>query len=463
MLILNLLSTGLGCAAMSEGDHESIGATNGDVAIGAAQQTAMLELLSFCATDLAFLDDTVALNARAAKRIVAYRNGPDGVYPSGDDNPIESLEELDAIKYVGEAALTTLRDYVIANPPPASELVEGVQLNGEQVLAVLWGVGQATVTELDKTVELNSKAAANLVAGAPYANVAAIGAVAYVGPSALSTLRSYAHVWVGQMSGHAATASYDGVSFDAATAATALEIANDASLQDLTTVGDLYSQGAKAIIAGRAHSTLADVAATSGVGPATMQALHDFAVSGLWSIENSCTLSATPTADKLVDDYQTALAAYDIYAPNYHRFEIATYEIPACNSIEDSATLDALTQLMIDHAGWGWVVSKFPQMLQYKAVYDGPGMFTWQLSKSINYAGDWSNDHIGYGEPNAQEDYDALEAMADQIKAEALADPEGTFSMHIHLSASECSQDVVLMFKAATGKVTVIHKDTDCY
>lgn len=86
---------------------------------------------------LAVLDDDVALDKRAAENIVAHRNGPDGVLGSGDDDPFDDLAELDAIPYVGPAALQALLAYAKANASPPcliiSEYIEGQGMNNKAI------------------------------------------------------------------------------------------------------------------------------------------------------------------------------------------------------------------------------------------------------------------------------------------------------------------------------------------
>jgi hypothetical protein len=77
---------------------------------GSAQATALLELVNSASLEL--LDDEIALDARAARNIVAYRDGLDGLTNTADDNPIDSLEELDSISWVGERAFGKLASYL---------------------------------------------------------------------------------------------------------------------------------------------------------------------------------------------------------------------------------------------------------------------------------------------------------------------------------------------------------------
>ena len=62
------------------------------------------------------------VHTRAARSISAHLLGPDGVRGTGDDATIESLEELDAIKYVGPSAL----EQMLAIPQVAVATCGGV-------------------------------------------------------------------------------------------------------------------------------------------------------------------------------------------------------------------------------------------------------------------------------------------------------------------------------------------------
>src|SRR5262249_7971666 len=64
------------------------------------------------------------------------------------------------------------------------------------------GVNQADLATLDAL--LDARAAQGLVAHRPFASVAAMGGVAYVGAAALGALRAQAQTWWGAMHGSAA-------------------------------------------------------------------------------------------------------------------------------------------------------------------------------------------------------------------------------------------------------------------
>lgn len=281
--LLGIAASTFACAVESatepgeptEGSFEEVVVSEQEVGI-------VLAFLNDPATDLETLDVRVGLEARAAENLIAHRNGADGVYPSADDDLYGTLAEVDAVPYVGDVALGQIRTWAIDHAPLPAEYVEGVQFTSEQVTAVVWGVNHATVSELDVEVGLSSQAAQNLVAAAPYQSVTSIGAIAYVGPSALSTLKDYAVTWTARMNAGAPASqagTYDGVTFDEPTAAVALSIAQSASYEQLTSSG-MNTTGANAIVNGRPFATLSQVSSTYGVGPATMESLRVYAASG---------------------------------------------------------------------------------------------------------------------------------------------------------------------------------------
>ena len=97
----------------------------------------MLDFVNYPGTDAALLDRPVGLDARAAAEHRGRRNGADGVTPSADDQPFATLAQIDAVPYVGDAALSKLAAYAPAHPAPSAETVEGVAFAGWQSHAVV--------------------------------------------------------------------------------------------------------------------------------------------------------------------------------------------------------------------------------------------------------------------------------------------------------------------------------------
>jgi DNA uptake protein ComE-like DNA-binding protein len=263
-----------GCTAELEED-EALGMSRPEIELGAEEIGQMLALVNDSGTDEALLDEAVGLDRRAAENILAHRNGPDGKLGNSDDDLFDDIAELDAVAYVGASALEAIRSYAAANPLPPSELVEGVLFDGTQAQAVVWGVNQATVDELDHVVLLDIRAAKSLVALAPFSSVTQMGPIGFVGQHALRQLRFNAARWHAAMQGSLA-GTYDGVTFDEPTAQMAFTLANEEPWNGLVESG-MWSTGATRIVDNRPYADLAEVAAVVGVGTTTMEQLHHFA------------------------------------------------------------------------------------------------------------------------------------------------------------------------------------------
>jgi DNA uptake protein ComE-like DNA-binding protein len=293
---LLLAALGMGATGCLVDAQESEDVSASTMGLTSEETAILLAFVNDPATTVGVLDVDVDLDSRAANNIVAHRDGLDGVAGSADDDLFGTIYELDGVPYVGETALQNIRDYALAHaPPPPPEVVEGIAFTSEQVAAVIWGVNKATLAELDYDAALERRAAENLFAGKPYTSIGEMGPLAYVGPTALTALRDHAAAWSAEKSaglptdepvvdepvaGQPQAGTYDGVVFDEATAQAALAIALTYSYTELVAAG-LPGTGAAPIVGNRPYTALSQVAAVSGVGPATMTALHAHAASTL--------------------------------------------------------------------------------------------------------------------------------------------------------------------------------------
>jgi DNA uptake protein ComE-like DNA-binding protein len=166
--------------------------------------------------------------------------------------------------------------------------VKAVRFEGWESEAVVWGVNQASAETLQGL--LDNRAASSLLTHRPFTAVAQMGSLAYVGATALRGLESSAlDFWSLKHGGlsYSLAGVFDGVSFDEASAQTALDICNKATQAQLTAHA-VSTSAAKAIIAARAFVSLGQVSAVSGVGTATMNALLAYAQSGQWTTQVDC-------------------------------------------------------------------------------------------------------------------------------------------------------------------------------
>ncbi|MCY1016128.1 nuclease A inhibitor family protein [Pyxidicoccus sp. MSG2] len=247
----------------------------------------ILDFVNYPGNSVGVLQNQVGIHPWAAVAITAHRDGADSVSPSADDAYFTTIAGLDAVPNVDDTVLQQLDVYSAAHPAPAGETVEGVSFRGWESESVVWGVNHADSATIHNLLE--ARAADHLYAGRPYTRVAQMGAVTWVGPTALVQLRAHALPWWNCLHGQTCLAgTFDGVTFNEPTAVTALDLANQATYAQLTGHGVAGAQ-ANDLIAARPYTSLAAVAATYGIGTATMDALKTYAQGGpstcitLWS------------------------------------------------------------------------------------------------------------------------------------------------------------------------------------
>ncbi len=267
LVVSTLLATACGPGPASTTAHDDVA----DVEPGPPAENAVLEFLNDRATDAALLDVEVALDRRAADGLIAHRDGGDGLAGTADDDPFDTLGEVDSVPYVGPSGMEKIVDYVERQGWLAYQggTFEGVAFTAGQVALALDLANAASEALLDDDVGLDQRAAQNVVSARPIGSMNALAGVAYVGPSALRKIRSFLPTW--QENGTPLEV-YDGVGFTHLEAARALAAANDANLDALSSVG-IFSPQSTLLIDGRVWPSLAQVAAAGGIGPLTMSRL----------------------------------------------------------------------------------------------------------------------------------------------------------------------------------------------
>jgi hypothetical protein len=171
---------------------------------GTAAASGVIALINHASSTFSVLDIDVRLDRRAAKNLVAHRDGPDGTLGTADDDLFNSVAEVDRIKYVGTTALARLESYAkdkgFIKPggggggtiSPVSGTYDGVYFTLKQAELVLKLVNSAAQSVLDDDVPLDARAATNIVGLRPLATMKDLAAVSYVGGVALRLLRDYA-------------------------------------------------------------------------------------------------------------------------------------------------------------------------------------------------------------------------------------------------------------------------------
>ncbi len=163
---------------------------------GSPEAIGLLAFLNDTTTTLAVLDDQVPLERRAALYLIAHRNGRDGLLGTRDDDLYGTYAEVDAVAYVGTAALAALEAYVGARGwiPTGSDTLgtwDGVAFTADEAEAVLDLVNDATAGELDNDVPLDGRAVNSIVAARPIATILDLSNLYYVGGTTLNLLKAY--------------------------------------------------------------------------------------------------------------------------------------------------------------------------------------------------------------------------------------------------------------------------------
>jgi hypothetical protein len=190
--LLLLPALAAGCALAGD-DAASV---QGELVDGSPESIGVLAFLNSPTTTVTVLDDDVPLDRRAATKLVAHRDGADGVAGTADDDRFDTVREVDDVPYVGETALRALAAYAIANGyVPGDDTVlgtfEGVTFTVGEAARALTIVNNESDGVLDVEVGLDSRAVRNIIAARPIGSIAQLAAVAYVGTTALRLIKDY--------------------------------------------------------------------------------------------------------------------------------------------------------------------------------------------------------------------------------------------------------------------------------
>lgn len=161
---------------------------------GTPEAVGLLAFLADAATTEALLDVDVALDRRAAESIVDHRDGPDGLRGTVDDDPLDTVAEVDACYWVGQSAIDALLAWADAHDfvPVGDDLLgvyDGVSFTVDQATETIAFVNEATDQALDDDVPLDRRAVDSIVAARPIDTVLELSQLYYVGSSALALLQ----------------------------------------------------------------------------------------------------------------------------------------------------------------------------------------------------------------------------------------------------------------------------------
>lgn len=238
-----------------------------DLPADSAEGLTIVEFLNDAGTTVELLDESVGLDSRAAENLIAHRDGADATPATGDDDLFDGIDEIDAIAWVGPAAVEALTAYVTAQGwvTYAGGSFEGVVFNTSQITLTLDAVNFASFETLDVDAKLASNAAANIVAARPIVSMRQLSEIPQVGPATLERIRAFLPAW--QIQG-VTLETYDGVTFTHQEAAGALAAANVATKEELAAAGIAGAQD-DILFSHRPWSSLSLVTSTAGIGPLT--------------------------------------------------------------------------------------------------------------------------------------------------------------------------------------------------
>ncbi|MEE2787931.1 MAG: hypothetical protein VX589_11380 [Myxococcota bacterium] len=197
-IVLCMVAGAFGCGDVAEqasidvleGDPQ--GVINVSLLDGSPSAVGILSWLNDESTDVWSLDVEANLDRRAARFIIHHRNGPDGTYGTWDDNPFDTIEEVDEVKWVGPKTMARLAEFATAMGwvPVRGDLLgvyDRVAFSVVDSEAVISLVNRESLTYLDDL--LHRRAAQNIVAERPIRSIKQLARIAYVGTDALLTLK----------------------------------------------------------------------------------------------------------------------------------------------------------------------------------------------------------------------------------------------------------------------------------
>ena len=140
------------------------------------------------------LDEDVGLDARAAEALIQHRNGWDMTHGTPDDNPFDSISEVDNVPFVGPVALTRLKNFAMEwgwNPNEDDYMGtwSEISFTWAQAAITLEFVNGCSLKELDVDLGLDQRAANNIIGSLPLGSINQLANIHFVGKKTLKTLR----------------------------------------------------------------------------------------------------------------------------------------------------------------------------------------------------------------------------------------------------------------------------------
>jgi len=165
---------------------------------GQRQTVGMVDFLNDIDTTYTLLDRTVGIDSRAALSIVDYRDGEDRVAGSDDDQLFQTIDEVDALYFVGSATLDKIFDYasyegwIHGSDEDFYGSWDGVSFTVGEAERVLIVANKTQRQTLLYDIQLDSRAASSILDARPIGTVRELSMLYFVGESAMRKLKTYA-------------------------------------------------------------------------------------------------------------------------------------------------------------------------------------------------------------------------------------------------------------------------------
>jgi len=164
---------------------------------GTAASVGLLEFLNDVETTFEVLDLDVQLDRRAAGNLIGHRNGGDGIYGSTDDDLFGSVDEVDAVRWVGPRSLARIVGYAhsLGFVPTGSDYLgtwDNVDFTVDEALFTVSFVNKADLNYLDEDLGLDRRAVDSIAEAGVIESIAQLAELYYVGERTLTLLKEVA-------------------------------------------------------------------------------------------------------------------------------------------------------------------------------------------------------------------------------------------------------------------------------
>ena len=287
-----------------------------------------------------------------------------------------------------------------------------------------------------------------------------VDGVYWVGNSALSRILNYAktHGWV--PTGSDVLGTWDGVTFTVDEATAVIDIANEATYDELDHEVPLNRRAADSIVAERPVVSVQELAGLYYVGNSALNSLLTYS-----EAHTASSVSTSPAEDDVAIDFTELFLRTTLVDNAYAQAISLQAELPSGWLDEVAHTQDLTTQLWDATFSIAWDDTDLPA--EYKVV--GPytvGGDAWlaQLDQTLVAVDEMTADGHWHGEldPTAADLYADRQSIADALSADLLSEPGAFVEVELSMDLAECFEEAVALIDTRDGKVTILHLPQNC-